>query len=261
MKHFYLVMLAVVVLAFTTRNFPLSAQQAIIRGRIVDTETQLAVDFAGVLNYSRQTRTYSNSNGEFILAADRGDTLVLSAVGYFYEKIIVTDSLLRAHTTVEFLMKLQPYEIGEARIIGLGTYDQFRRDFIALDRPVTNTGKLADGLAEASHKEAREAYDMAKANQKLDGITLLSIPIRTPEEKERIALGKIMKQEEIRDKIYRKFNPEVIRKVTTLTKDDDIIEFMVFCDFPEKYLLEVDEYELMEQIALKFIAYKRKKDA
>jgi hypothetical protein len=261
MKSRYRAYFVLFLFSFTVFEAALEGQTGTIRGRITDTVTNKVVDFASVLNYSRQIRTYSNGSGEFMLEAGRGDTLVFSAVGFYYRKIIVTDSLLRAGHVVVFPMDMQAYEIDEARILGLGTYDQFRKKFVDLDRPVTNTTKLADELAVISHHEAREAYEMAKANRRLDGITLLTVPILTPEEKERIALGKIMKQEEIREKIYQKFNPGIIRKVTDLTDDDEIIEFMVFCDFPDKYILGADEYELLERIVMKYAAFKRKKNA
>ena len=52
-----------------------------------------------------------------------------------------------------------------------------------------------------------------------DGGNLLTIPIRSRDEKERIALAKIMETENVRNRIYQKFNPEVIKKVTGITED------------------------------------------
>jgi hypothetical protein len=261
MKHLYQVLLCFILILFVSGNTCVNGQQGLIRGKVVDSSKGQAVEYAYVLDYTQHINLYSNISGEFILNAQRGDTLVFYALGYEYQKIIVADSLLNTEHTTVFILKQQAYEITEARIIALGTYNEFRQQFINLDKPKTKTDILADKLAEISHKEAREAYDMAKANQKLDGITLLSVPIRTPEERERIALDKILKQEKVRDQIYKKFNPEVIKKVTGLADDNDIIEFMVFCDFPNGYLLEVNEYDLIVKIALRYEAYKRKKQS
>jgi hypothetical protein len=46
--------------------------------------------------------------------------------------------------------------------------------------------------------------------------------------------------------------------VTGLTDDRDILEFMTFCDFSDEFLLEINEYDLADQIGLKFEVYKRK---
>jgi hypothetical protein len=261
MKHFHRYLICVVVLLLMAAYPHVDAQPVQLKGVILDGVTRKAVENGLVINYSRDFNIYSNPRGEFIVEVNQGDTLVFSAVGYYYQKAIVTDSLLKASLPLKFMMSPRVYEISEARIVALGTYDEFKQKFIHLDKPKTETEILTEKLADLSHKAAKEAYDMAQANRKRDGITLLSIPIRSPEEKERIALAKIMEKEKIRDQIYQKFNPEVIKKVTGLTTDHDIIEFMVFCDFSDKYLLDVNEYDLMVQIAQKFEAYKRKKQS
>jgi hypothetical protein len=238
-----------------------SAQSGSLKGKIIDEVTGKEVDYGLVLNYSNHISIYSNIAGEFALQANPGDTLVLSAIGYYYEKVIVADSLLHSSLPVRFLIRPQAYEITEAHIFALGTYSEFRQKFINLNEPKTKTQILAEKLAKMASDVGKEAYYQAQANRKLDGITFLSVPIRSPEEKERIALAAIIKKEKIRDMIYEKFNPEVVKKVTGLTDDKAIIEFMVFCDFSDPYLLDINEYDLMEQIALKYEAFKRKKQA
>ena len=93
------------------------------------------------------------------------------------------------------------------------------------------------------------------------GLCLPSGSNMTNDEKERIALARIMESENVRNRVYQKFNPEVIKKVTGITEDSEIIEFMVFCDFADQYVLDVNEYTLMEQIALRYEQFKRKKKA
>lgn len=257
MKHFHPVLCCLLIMfsAHTVSH----AQQGTIRGKVQDQNTGKKIEYTSVLNYSLHTRIYSNAEGEFNLKARAGDTLVLYAVGYFYQKIIVKGNMINTKEPVIFALPEQKYEISEVRIIGLGTYDDFRQQFINLDRPETKTEKLAENLAETSRQAALEAYNQAQAEQKLNGITLLSVPILTPEEKERIALVKIIEKEKIRDQIYQKFNPVVVKKVTGLTDDDEIIEFMVFCDFSDAYLLKVSEYDLMENINRKYELFKGRK--
>ncbi len=66
-----------------------------------------------------------------------------------------------------------------------------------------------------------------------------------------------MEKEKVRNRIYQKFNPEVVKKVTGMTEDHEIIEFMVFCDFADQYVLDVNQYTLMEQIALRYELFKK----
>ena len=112
----------------------LNAQPGPLRGKIVDEETGRSVEYGIVLNYSRHVTMYSSSTGEFYLQANPGDTLVLSAMGYYYRKIIVSDSLLTASMPVTFNVSPRAFEIGEAKIVALGTYDQFRQNFVNLEQ-------------------------------------------------------------------------------------------------------------------------------
>jgi hypothetical protein len=258
MKRLYLLFYSVFIVLFP--GSPHSwAQQGEITGRVVDALTGKAVEYTAVLNYSRHLRMYSNTAGEFRLQAQAGDTLVFYAVGYFYEKVIADETMINTDVPRSFTLRQQTFEIQEVRVYSLGTYEDFRERFINLDRPATQTEKLAAELAETSRTEAREAYDQAKAAQKLDGITLVSVPILTPEEKERLVLAQIIKEEKINDQIYQKYNPVVVKKVTGLTSDDDIIEFMVFCNYSDTYLLKVNDYDLMVSIGRKYEQFKRKK--
>jgi hypothetical protein len=241
--------------------FLLNAQSGPLRGKVVDSETGKSIEYGIVLNYSRHITMYSSVTGEFYLQAVAGDTLVLSAIGYYYKKIIITDSLLSASMPVPFSIDPRTFEIGEAKIVPLGTYDQFRENFVNLDKPKTQTEQLADRLSDWSQKAGREGYDLYQQNRERNGISLLTVPIRSREDRERIALTKIMEKEKVRNSIYQKFNPEVIKNVTGMTEDHEIVEFMVFCDFDDQYMLDVNQYTLMEQIALKYELFKKKKRA
>lgn len=235
------------------------AQAAILNGRVVDGVSGKVVEYAHIHNYSRQMNMYCGSNGRFRLEAGAGDTLVMYALGYFYQKVIVDASMLNAPEPVDFGLTRQAYELAEARILAIGTYDEFKRDFMALEVPETRTDQLNNYLAGISRNEGKEAYEEALAQGRLKPAGG-GIPIYTPEERERIKLAAIMEKEQVRDQIYQKYNPVVVKKVTGLTDDDEIIRFMSYCHFSDKYLLEVNDYDLAARIALKFEMYKRMKE-
>jgi hypothetical protein len=234
------------------------AQSGLIKGRVVDSSTKGVVEYAYILNYSLSKQIYSNSKGEFKLVAQKGDTLVMYAAGYFYQKIIVNESMLGSEA-VSFSLNPQPYELEEARIPVFGTYDEFKRKFVSFDREATETERVNQYMADVSRSAAVEAYEQAKAAQHMDGVTFVGVPILTPEEIERKKLAVIIQKEQIRDQIYQKFNPHVVKKITGLSNDDEIIEFMLFCKFTDEYLLEVNEYDLSTRIALKFELFRKMK--
>jgi hypothetical protein len=238
------------------------AQTGNFHGTLLDAITGRAIDYGIVYNYSRNINIYSTPSGEFTITALPGDTLVVSALGYYYAKAVISDSLLQSGSPVAFRIEPRAYEIEEARIVSLGTYEEFRQNFIHLDKPKTATEKLAENLAIVSREVAKEAFAAAQVQRKSEnGITIASFPIRTPEEKERIRLAEIVKKEKVRDQVYAKYNPAVVKKVTGLEADDEVIEFMQFCDFSDDYLMKVNEYDLMAVIQSKYRAFKARKQA
>jgi hypothetical protein len=241
----------IVVLLIAGGCMTIHAQFRVLTGLIRDKITGMGVVNALVLNYSTRQSVYSDNSGIFNLEINIGDTVVLSAVGYYYDRLVVNDSLPGAPVPVKFIFTPRAYEISEARIIGLGTYDDFRNRFLELQRPKTKIEILTENLAGTSLIEAKDAYNGPPAG--------LAVPIRSPEEKERIALKKIMEKEKIKEQVYLKFNPEVIKKLTGLTDDRDILEFLTFCDFSDEYLLEINEYDLADLIVLKFEDFKIKR--
>ena len=247
---FFLLLLAI-------RTVTAYAQPGLIRGKIIDTETGYPVNYANVLNYSKHASVYSNERGEFELEAAPGDTLVFSAMGYFYQKLEASSDLIGSGGLRNFPISPQAYTLSEARIVPLTTYGEFRQRFINLDRPKTKSEMLAEELSERSIIEGKEAYEMALASGRVKPMT--GMAILTPEERERLMLAGIIEKENVRNMVYRKFNPEVVKQVTGLTEDVVIIEFMVFCDFSDDYLLDVGEYNLMVRIGQRFEDFKRKR--
>jgi hypothetical protein len=259
MKHFYKSLLILAQVSFLNGSPDANAQEHQIAGKVVDVVTGKTIEYAYIYNFSQQKSTYSNMRGEFTLEAGEGDTLVMYGIGYYYKKVIVNNTMLGRQYGKEFQLRQQAYDIAEAKIIGFGSYGEFKRQFIALDQPETPTEKLNNYMASVSQNVAVEAFNKAQAEKKLDGISFVSVPILTPEERERIKLAGIIEKETVHDQIYQKYNPMLIKKITGLTDDDEIIAFMVFCGFSDKYLLGVAEYDLMTRIALKFELFKHRK--
>jgi len=255
MRHFYKTIFIFSLLI----TFANGDAQELIRGNVKDESSGDALEYAYILNYSLQKKVYSNSKGEFRLAAEEGDTLVIYAVGYLYNKVVVNNEILSSDSVTIFLTQ-QTYDLSEAKIIAIGSYEEFKQKFIALDRKITRNENLNNYLAGIASVEGVEAYAEAEAERAAtSGVTFATVPILTPEEKERIKLAGIIEKEMVRDQVYQKFNPMLVKKITGISSDEEVIEFMVFCKFSDAYLLEVNEYDLAGRISLKYELFQKKK--
>ncbi len=236
-----------------------SDQSENLKGFIID-ETNLGyVPFVHIFNERTRSISVSDTSGNFSVKVKNGDTLVFSAIGYFLKTVFITDSVLK-EKTVFILLSPRTYEISEARVCALGTYEQFKQKVLALRLPETRTDKLRkylNNLSKETGKEVKYKQEMDKLTQ---GGVLFAVPILSPEEIEMIKLKKILEKEKVRKIIDEKFNREIVAGVTGL-KDDDLTEFMVFCNFSEKYLLETNQYDILIRVLEKLEEYKKFKNS
>ncbi len=232
-----------------------SEQPENLKGFIFD-ETNLGyIPLVHIYNERTRRTSVSDTSGSFSIKVKNGDTLVFSAIGYFLKTLYITDSVLNEKMV---FIELSPrtYEISEARVYALGTYEQFKQKVLALRLPETKTDILRKYLNDLSKETGKEV----KYNQEMDKLTqggvLLAVPIRSPEEIEMLKLKKILEKEKVWKIIDEKYNREIVAGVTGL-KDDDLTEFMVFCNFSEKYLLETNQYDILIRVLEKLEEYKK----
>jgi hypothetical protein len=232
-----------------------SGQNSEVYGRLVDSLTLMGITSADIFNYNRNILVRTDSFGYFTIVTSPGDTLVLSAGNYAFLKIFVSENLLNTKTACIFLISLKSHDLSEARIYGWNNYPSFREDFIDLELAETEVEKLNNSFSDRLKIEGRAAYDSALLSGKIWAPG--GVPILTRDEKERLKLEKRIQAESKKSEAYQKFNPELIRKITGLTEEDEIIRFMVFCNFSDEFLIDVKEIDLYMEIEKKYREYKK----
>ncbi len=245
------------VLIIVTHIPIIRAQDVYLKGRLTDAVSHMPVAFAHIQNYSIRKATFSDTSGYFIMKVSPGDTLVFSAIGYYYKVAVISDSFVRARANLNYRLYPRIYEIEEARIFAFRNYDEFRNSFLKLDLSKDKTEKLRKDLQEQSTQVALEADRQRKERESLNGVKLLTVPILTPEEKQMIKLKGRLAEEKRKNEVYKKYNPELVKKVTGLQHDDEVMEFMKFCNFSDAYILNINEYDLVVVIMKKFEEYIR----
>jgi hypothetical protein len=242
---------------FLLQIHSLDGQPSHITGNIKDGVTRWPVQLVRIQNVSSHQLAFSDTSGIFRIHAKAGDTLVLSAAGYYYKVFILGDTL------VNFIAcSLDPliYEIKEAHVYTFRSYEEFRQQFIDLDLSRDKTGILRENLRQISLATAMEAERKRQEKQSLDGgIKLMSVPILTPEEKQRIKLKAVMATENRKNQVYKKFNPNLIKRITGIKEDEEVIAFMQFCNFSDEYILTAGAYDLVVIIARKYEEFRRRK--
>jgi hypothetical protein len=241
----------------STHAQQLSLQNNLVKGIIVDDSTEQRIAFVHLYNESQHRGYIADEKGSFIIPAAKGDTLVISSIGYRARVVVLSASRLEMENRITLTPQI--YEIDEVRVRAFKDYDDFRRQFLALKLPETPTDVLRNNLAAISHLEAKEAYTKKQMDDRYQksGVEILSIgvPIRSKADRQMENYTEILKKEERQKIIDKKYNREIIYDITHLS-EDELTEFMSFCYFSEEYLYSATEYEILVKIEEKFKEFK-----
>lgn len=238
----------------------LSGHSTSIKGQLLNDSTNQVIPFAHLFNESKRVGSISNTNGSFSLIASPGDTLIFSALGYFSKIVFVSDSLLSHRCNIT--LKTTRFIIEEVSILAFRDYEHFKKAFLNLELPQTKTKMLRNSLAELSIKEALEGekeIDM-RINELQPNIRLVkgNVILQSQDDITRMYTKKILEKASRQRAIQKKYNREILQEITKL-KEDELSDFMWFCDFSEEFLFHATPYEIAVKVEEKLIAYKLSK--
>lgn len=225
-------------------------------GIIIDSTTNQDIPFVNILNESIRVWAISDTTGKYKIPAKAGDTLVFSVIGYLGKFIVLDDQDIQNSVITKLIPRT--YDIAEVEVFGYSSYAQFKQKFQTLEVPETRTDILRENLDRISQEVGREAHIKQVMDKTAGGGNLLSVPILSKEDKERIKLAEIKKEEKIQAIIDKKYNRQIISDLTGL-KGDELDDFMLFCKLDRKFLLNASEYDILAKVLERFEAFKQHK--
>jgi len=230
-----------------------------IKGKTIDDSTNQGIPSSNLYNESKRSWDYANENGEFNLWANIGDTIVISAIGYLSEVIILDSTILNNSLLIR--LQARTYEIGEAVIKAPKTYSKFKQDLLNLDLPRTELDSVTEELAITSKQVIKKAeYDRMVNevfNREKGTLFVLGTSIDRKQQKEAKKINDTKTLIKNQHKISKRYNREIVKKYTHL-EDQELTEFISFCNFSNEFLLKSSEYEIIKAILAKLKEYKQK---
>lgn len=230
----------------------------IIDGKVLDDSTKQVIPYVNIFNESKRQGYYADVDGTFTIEAEIGDTLILSAIGYLSQVYFLTDS----STWKNLILTLEPrtYEIGEAKIKSMPSYSKLKQDVKNLNLPRTQLDSLTDKLSSESDQVVKKAVQDKMVedvfNREKGTLFVLSKPILSAQQKEKKKLNKVANKAKQQQIINEKYNRDIVKNLTNL-REDQLTEFMVYCNFRSDFLLNATEYEIALSIREKYKEYKK----
>lgn len=223
-------------------------------GTIIDDSLGYALASVHLWNESTRMGGVSNESGEFSIMARDQDTIVFSAIGYLSQVMLASSSMNQG---VLIRLKQKKYEIDEVVVRRFRSYESFIYQVVNHDLPESEISELKQHMNITLTAAAVEADRERAIKQKLDGFGY-STPLGNMD-REKAFKEKISALEKRKRVINAKFNRELVGDLTEL-EEDELTEFIAFCDFSDEYLYETDLYTIIDDLQLKLRDYQKLKN-
>lgn len=241
-----------ILLIFSVSGFQLYSQSIltpdfhVISGYVYDSKNDSILKNANIYNKRTLKGTITNKEGFFRFYALPGDTLVISSLGYMPEYILLKDTSYN-YENKTFYLERDIYNIPQVNVYGLTPYEQLKYDIKTLGMetgPELNARRNFPKI----NKENQAFFQRGDA-----GFGLIMSPFSllyntfSKKGKEMRKLRETQRRDRIRDKVKKKYNKEMVMRVTG-ANEKEALEFMEFCDFSPQFILTTSEYTLINAI-------------
>ena len=222
-------------------------------GKLYDSKDYAPVEFAHVINMNRAGATITDSSGFFQLRIQAGDTLFISCIGYEDARLSIPKYNPVIFKSIP--MNKRTYEISSVEIRPWKTYEDFKKKFMSLkiDDPREDVHPLL------WQDMPTKPLDPVPHHPTIMNPVSFFYEVFSGERKARMKYNEILSKETKKRKIRSKFNEEIVGDLTGL-EGKQLEEFIDFCNFTDEQLLEMNEYEVLQQVKRKYQLFKEEYD-
>jgi hypothetical protein len=230
---------------FSTLSLRAQVSKFYVKGFVVGTDTAAPIPLANINNISTQTRYISNRYGAFGLYVLPTDTIEFSVIGYKTYTFICKDYVNQGDLPIVVKLKRNYIKLKEVTILG-----QKRRH---------------DSLARAAAKRLKTdpllnnfntAFSIYNASQGGMISSILAGGNKKIQEYER--LMRLIEIYQEQNMVSQKYNVELVIRTTQL---NELLakELMKYCEVPNYFILNSNEYDIILAIKNCFTEWKNRK--
>lgn len=246
----FLILIVIIFAAFSQQSSD-SVQN--IHFQLVDATNGKPVSLGHIINTGIKKGIIADMLGFFTTPVSRGDTLIISALGYHQMRIPSWGQF--ASDSLYYPIRLTPrsYQIREVQITRFGTYQRFIKEVTAMKLPKSEQEILQERL-EKYFREQISNMQLHNLPPAQGGFSFGSDWIA----KQKVQIKEKVEEELRWDLMLKKFSADVVQELTGLS-GNEAIRFMEYCGFTERFLLLASDYEVRKRILDKFEDYKKEK--
>lgn len=215
-----------------------------LSGKILEREDGESVPYVHIINKNTKEGTTSDLSGDFFILINPLDTIIFSAVGF--EDYIFTFSkteIKSRHYFIKIALNYSTFQLAPVTIFAFKDEASFKNDILNLNLPDSAKKIIIPGSFEGIPEPAKTKVYLNRGLA-CSGCITSFLNRFNKEAKENKKLRKAVAELPRQQEIYEKYNSEIVEKITGL-KENQLNEFMLFCEISEDYILMANKYEIV----------------
>lgn len=219
------------------------AQSYILKGLVVEAEESSAVPNSYIINSKTYAGTVSNGIGYFELQVAKGDTLVISNIGYQFKYVSIDEELIQ-NIKEEQLFVLEPRN--------------FLLDEVSIYAITSNNPKSMPMNEPRVPKNENVRLPKSVAPTMANPLDLLYYSFgKRP--KQLAALRELQRADAYRQKLEEGNNREIIEQLTGIPKAE-MEAFMFYCKYSDSEVRTLNDYQFLVSLLDCYEYYKREEE-
>lgn len=222
----------------------LSPEHIVLEGVIMDAETDSLLIFANVFNRKTHRGVLSDTMGYFKFFGLSYDTITFSSMGYISKRYPLPDTSGLSITDTIRLTR-QKYSLPEVEIVDLTPYEQLRMEVKNMEVPRDLEYARMNLTYENANYLSNYSREPGTVGLQIGGPITALYNAFSKEGKDQRKAIEMQKEENIAISIEPKYSKRRVMAITGLN-EQLAVEFMKFCDFSNDFLLNAEEYYIIE---------------
>jgi hypothetical protein len=239
-------MFSVFLTLFSYSSNAQSDNQILLAGKIINQENNEYVAFANMYINNTRMGVMAEESGMYRIRVHAGDSIRVTVMGY-EDKIIKISPSVKNDSYKDIYLKPISYMLADVDVLNLGTWEEFKQDFIHMKIEKTETEKLTEKLCQSLGLAVRKDMKDNPIFPTGSGIGIsLGKPYAQRVKERREAYARAEKKNRI---LASKYNAEIVAKIIGEKKQERIDLFMVYVNTHTFFNSETPEKEII--IAIK----------
>lgn len=224
-----------------------------LEGRLFNQKDSSFVPASNIYTLPGKKGNMSDPNGYFYMEITVDDTLYVTTIGFKKYKIYCADLIHNKDFRIHIFLEPKIYQLETFNVLGSLTYEEFKDQL--MDLPLAE-----DQIVDFAIPWEWYGYTNLPASGgfglTFNGIFSSLYDKHGKEGKQRKKIEQVEANQGKQDYIYSKYNPYVIQRATGIENEEEIIQFMEYCNFTDYFIVNSTQQEIINALSGKYKVYK-----